>query len=88
MSPLRLVVLAILIYIAFLLFRSRRRKKKPPSQTPETPPGPPAHDMLAEDPVCGVLVPEGQALSVRYRGKTVFFCSEECRRQFIEKRDI
>ncbi|RUM89421.1 MAG: TRASH domain protein [Thermodesulfatator sp.] len=39
---------------------------------------------LVEDPVCGVYCPKSRALSLRFRGRTYYFCSEECRRAFRE----
>jgi len=31
-----------------------------------------------EDPVCHTLVPKGQAIRLRHKGKTYYFCSEKC----------
>jgi uncharacterized protein len=36
----------------------------------------------ATDPVCGMTVDRGTALSSEYAGRTSFFCSEHCRAQF------
>ena len=35
------------------------------------------------DPVCGMIVAEGQGLSETYSGHAYRFCSEYCRRQFV-----
>lgn len=35
-------------------------------------------DVLVEDPVCHTLIPKGQAIRLRQKGKTYYFCSEEC----------
>jgi hypothetical protein len=37
---------------------------------------------LVKDPVCGTYVPETSAL----RAGEMFFCSEECRGKYLEKR--
>jgi len=37
---------------------------------------------LVKDPVCGTYVPESSAL----RAGDMFFCSEECRGKYLEKR--
>ncbi|OFW10247.1 MAG: hypothetical protein A3H96_18340 [Acidobacteria bacterium RIFCSPLOWO2_02_FULL_67_36] len=34
---------------------------------------------LARDPVCGVFVVPGQALTAQRGGTTQYFCSEQCR---------
>ncbi len=36
----------------------------------------------ATDPVCGMTVDRGAALSLRDNGRTVFFCSEDCRERY------
>jgi YHS domain-containing protein len=37
----------------------------------------------AKDPVCGMMVePENAAASTTYESQEVFFCSDECRREF------
>ena len=42
-------------------------------------------DAMAVDPVCGmnVAMKEG-AVTTEYEGKTYYFCSEQCRDQFME----
>lgn len=36
------------------------------------------------DPVCGVQVDEEDALTASYAGRTYYFCSEDCREEFLE----
>jgi YHS domain-containing protein len=35
-----------------------------------------------QDPVCGVFVTRGDAVSARMGGKQVYFCSTECREKY------
>ncbi len=81
MSPVRLVILAVLFYIAWRIVRApgkdssaRRRSGKQKESR--------VQDVLVEDPVCHTLVPKHQALQLRRRGTTYYFCSEQCRRSF------
>ena len=37
---------------------------------------------LVRDPVCGTYIQQSRALEVHARGKTHYFCSEECREKF------
>lgn len=37
---------------------------------------------LVRDPVCGTYIQQSRALEVHTRGKTHYFCSEECRQKF------
>jgi uncharacterized protein len=38
---------------------------------------------MVRDPVCGLFVPAQEALSLIKAGKTVHFCSDECRQRFL-----
>ncbi|OYY73772.1 MAG: copper-translocating P-type ATPase [Gammaproteobacteria bacterium 28-57-27] len=38
---------------------------------------------MAIDPICGMKVDEASALSTERGGKTVYFCSESCRKKFL-----
>ena len=46
--------------------------------------GPPALK-LARDPVCGTFVVPGKAVEFARGGETMYFCSDACRRRFLEK---
>ena len=48
---------------------------------------PPITDELVQDPVCGVYCPKRDALSLKRQGKTYYFCSEKCRKEFREKKN-
>lgn len=39
---------------------------------------------LVRDPVCGMHVAEGLALSIKQGGEMVHFCSAECRDKFLD----
>lgn len=86
MFIIRLVVLAVLVYIGWLLLRgiiSGSGKKRDTAGKSGT--GPPrSQDVLIEDPVCHTLVPKHQAVRLRREGKTYYFCSEECCDKFSE----
>lgn len=40
---------------------------------------------LVRDPVCGVFVVPGKALSAGTGSATHYFCSEDCRRKWVKK---
>ncbi|MDF1578938.1 MAG: YHS domain-containing protein [Desulfobulbales bacterium] len=78
MNPLRLLILAVLCYILYrLLTGDGKRVEKGGSSRLES------RDVLVEDPVCKVCVPKKQAFSLEEHGKTTYFCSDECRKKFI-----
>ncbi len=87
MGIVRLVVLGVLFYIAWLLLKGimgaakksteeRREKKGATSAKVE--------DVLVEDPVCHTLVPKSQSIRLRKDGKTYYFCSDTCCDKFLE----
>lgn len=38
---------------------------------------------VTRDPVCGMIVDKATALHAEHDGKTFYFCSEQCRQQFL-----
>jgi YHS domain-containing protein len=83
MTPLRLLILAILFYIGWRLLKRSFAKKQADIKREDHDLG--LQDVLVEDPVCHVLVPKHQALRLRRDGITYYFCSEQCCDQFTGK---
>lgn len=79
MSPLRIIIIIILFYIAYRLIAGGRKSapsvkgagKKPRKEMPVS-------DTLEEDPVCKKLVPSRQAIQYESDGHIHYFCSQEC----------
>ena len=82
---LRFILIGILIYLLFkvtsLAIRSfkvqafERQGQKPLSDRKVS--------ELVRDPVCGVYIAPNEALSVVDNGRTIHFCSAECRQQYM-----
>lgn len=88
MLIVRLVILAILAYIAWVLIRGIFSGLSSPAKKDETGSAgenSQSQDVLVEDPVCHTLVPKHQAIRMRKDGKTYYFCSDECCDKFSEK---
>ncbi len=75
----RFLIVAIIIYIIFLLF-----KKSPvgSGETQRRRSGPPGED-LVEDPHCHVYIPISDAYRRSYEGKELYFCSKDCFEQYV-----
>ncbi len=87
MIIIRLVVLAVLAYVAWKLIRAitgGMNKKRGKGAGEGRKSDGPAQDVLVEDPVCHTLVPKHQAVRLRRDGKTYYFCSDECCDKFSE----
>ena len=80
MTPVRLLVLAVLLYFGWRLLRKKTSKQEKDKTTRAVDGD--TEDVLVEDPVCHVLVPKDQALRLRKDGVTYYFCSEKCCDQF------
>ena len=39
---------------------------------------------LVKDPVCGIFLPKNQAIKLKHKGGTFYFCSENCKTKFLE----
>ncbi|WP_448871372.1 YHS domain-containing protein [Desulfobulbus propionicus] len=84
MVPIRLLLVAILVYVGWRMLRRGRRGNA--EELPRKPPhAAEPQDTLVEDPVCHVLIPKHQALRLRRNGVTYYFCSERCCDQFVEQ---
>lgn len=87
MGAVRLVILAVLAFIAWHLIRGIRRKSapdEPAAADKRTDRDRPPQDVLVEDPVCRALVPKHQAIRMRRNGETYYFCSDACCDKFSE----
>jgi len=79
---MRTLVLLGLFYILFrLLIDSGKRVNS--ENVPPVMPAEAVCDVLKEDPVCRTLIPARQAITLKNNGKTLYFCSSDCRSKFI-----
>ena len=83
MSPVRLLILAGLLYLLWRLLRSKLgvRQRGP---APKTSSRGEVDDVLVEDPICHTLIPRGQAIRLRHEKTTYYFCSDRCCDRFIK----
>jgi len=72
---MRVFAILLLIYSVLSFFR---RLLGPTVPAPQTKTASTGH--LVKDPVCGMYIPQDTA----FRARDQFFCSEACRRKFIE----
>ncbi|MFH1218204.1 MAG: YHS domain-containing protein [Pseudomonadota bacterium] len=82
MSPVRIIILAILGYILYRLLFGVKKKNQQARSTGGK--DLPAEDVLVEDPVCHTYVPSKQAIRAVKNGKQYFFCSDKCCQKFLE----
>ncbi len=87
MIPVRLLILLLLGALGWVVLRKCFSRRGPSAAEPEKEEetAAPVKDRLVQDPVCHVLIPERQALRLRSREKTYYFCSEQCCDQFVRE---
>jgi len=44
-----------------------------------------ADKTMVKDPVCGMYMDSRLALRLEHQSEAIFFCSEECRKEFLNK---
>jgi len=75
-------LLAILLaLLAMFVFRKalRRGGRGPTPPPPPAPPRPGTPRKMVRDPQCGTYIPLDEAVALRGREETLYFCSSECR---------
>ena len=86
MTPLRLVIIGVLLYILFRLLTGPRKKQVPGDKKGEAVSEGSAQDVLVEDPVCHTYIPKGQAVQLHHDKKMYYFCSDKCCQTFLNKK--
>jgi uncharacterized protein len=44
-------------------------------------------DIMVKDPVCEVYFPKRSGTSMNINGKTIYFCSEDCKNKYLSIKD-
>lgn len=79
MGPVRILILAVLLYIGYRLIMKNFSKPDNEKESGKgTTKGGKITDVLVEDPICHKLVPKQQAVELEMEGETQYFCSQEC----------
>ena len=86
MTPIRIVIIGILIYIIYRLLIGPRKRTDSGEQSLKG--GRVAvDDVLVKDPVCNTYVPKGQAVVLLHNRETYHFCSDACRKTFLSDKE-
>ena len=89
MGVIRLVALAVLLYIGLVLIRAitgKSRKDEQKGTGGKACGNSPVQDVLVEDPVCHTYIPKGQAVQLHHDKKMYYFCSEKCCDKFLKEK--
>lgn len=81
---IRLVILALTGYLGYKVLQKVLPWFARPQLQPKRPQPEVEADELVQDPVCQVFIPRRNALVVRRQGQNYYFCSEGCRKKFLQ----
>jgi len=74
----RLVIYLIILAVAYWVIKRAlfppKNKMTQPKETAEE---------LVQDPVCQCYIPKSQSYTLSFRGKKLFFCSEQCYNKYM-----
>lgn len=89
MTPVRLLVIGVLLYILYKLLVGPRKKGVYGSRQGDPPTsGNPVQDVLVEDPVCHTYIPKRQAIQLHHDKKMYYFCSDKCCQTFLKDKGV
>lgn len=80
---IRFALLLLVLYLVRVVLGSFVRSFLSP-QSPNRQRSREIRGVMMKDPVCGMYVDVRAALSGRKDGKDFYFCSEDCRKQFLQ----
>ena len=86
MTPLRLVIIGVLLYILYRLLTGPKKKQEEVQVNGPASSEGAVQDVLAEDPVCHTYIPKRQAVQLQHDKKMYYFCSDKCCEMFLKKK--
>jgi YHS domain-containing protein len=81
---MRLLVLSLLIYLAYRLFKNWVLPRQSSIGTPEQAGSTMVDDVMVKDPFCETYFPKRNGIKKVLGGQTHYFCSTECRDKYLE----
>ena len=86
MTPLRLAIIGVLLYIVYRLLTGPKKKREEVQENGPSSSEAAVLDVLAEDPVCHTYIPKGQAVQLHHDKKMYYFCSDKCCEMFLKQK--
>lgn len=80
---IRFLLMAAIFYLVIQLFRFFHNLKRY-SQNDSSKRSLPG--LMVKDKVCGLYLPEEEALKEKIDGQIYYFCSQECKQRFLKER--
>jgi len=81
----RYFMIFLVVALGWLLSRLFTSARAVAARRPRGVPPPTPGNEMVRDRVCNTFLPRSSALTSRLGGEEHFFCSEQCRRRFLER---
>jgi len=81
----RIILLAILCYILYRVVKSLLLPSSQKSGKQVDPRTGTITDEMVSDPHCHVYIPKHDAIKTKVGGKTLYFCSKECKKKYLQE---
>jgi len=82
---IRLIIFTILCYILYRVVKSLMLPPAGKSGEPSRRPNGIITDEMVMDPQCNVYIPRKEAITAKVVGETIYFCSKECKKKYLEE---
>jgi YHS domain-containing protein len=79
----RYLLIIIVLYVAYRLLRGFLLPRGPYHRGEDPPGG--EGETMTKDPQCGTYFLKSQGVEARVGGETLYFCSEECREEYLKQ---
>jgi uncharacterized protein len=73
-------LLAYIIYLIVRFFSAIKKSQHPPMPKQKT------SGVMVKDETCNTYLPKDEAIREMYQGQEHFFCSQACRKKFLESK--
>jgi YHS domain-containing protein len=83
---MKLLILLVVGYLLYRSFKSWFLLNAGAKKTPVEKKARDIEDVMVKDPVCEVFIPKREAIHLQAEGKNYYFCSDQCKDVFLEKR--
>jgi uncharacterized protein len=83
---MRILIILLIFYLAYRAFKYWIFTNLIPGPRSSTGSEKQIDDVMVKDPVCEVYFPKRSGISINIDGKTVHFCSEDCKDKYLEKK--
>lgn len=80
---MKLLIIIIIFYLAYRAFKHRMAAHIIRGPKTSNEPGMQIDDIMVKDPFCDVYFPRKSGVSLRIKGETLYFCSQECKDKYL-----